>query len=442
MKKYYLLLPVILLFCFTIEAQNYKDAKKALESFSLITENISKLIEAEKLIQGVPSGKDAEDAAYYLTKGDIYNTIASQIVIIKQTGLGSLDKLPKVTEPAMIAYNAYAKALAIAHKSANKYELSKALKGIQETQLNLYNLGIYSFEDNKYNSSYEHFNSVLKAHALLKFNNKSSSIDDANAYDDQQYITALAALNAGKTSEALNLFEQLYKSNYDKAVIYESLYKLKIEENENAINEAYKYLEEGRKKYPEDVALLFAQINHFLKQGKLNELINKLKMAIAKEPDNVVLYSTLGNVFDNLYQKESQAGNKQKATEYFNNALNYYNQALNKNSKYFDAIYSIGALYYNKAAGLTQELLAFGDDFSKEGVKKYDTKKAEVFAEFDKSLPYFKKAENLDPNDINTLIALKEIYARKDDLTTSNEFKKRLEKVKNGGKNDLPYFKE
>ncbi|MEP6846338.1 MAG: hypothetical protein ABI861_10060 [Panacibacter sp.] len=59
---------------------------------------------------------------------------------------------------------------------------------------------------------------------------------------------------------------------------------------------------------------------------------------------------------------------------------------------------------------------------------------------FDESVPHFKKAESIDPNDLNTLIALIEIYSRKEDLVISAEMKRRLEVVKSGGKNPSPYF--
>jgi hypothetical protein len=41
---------------------------------------------------------------------------------------------------------------------------------------------------------------------------------------------------------------------------------------------------------------------------------------------------------------------------------------------------------------------------------------------------------------MNTLIALKEIYAKKDQLDLSKEFKTRLELVQGGGKNEKSYF--
>ena len=136
-----------------------------------------------------------------------------------------------------------------------------------------------------------------------------------------------------------------------------------------------------------------------------------------------------------------EAKDQAAADKNFSEALNYYQQALSKDENYTDAIYSIGALYYNKAAVYTQELSVLADDYSKEGLKKYDALKEKVNGEFDKALPYFQKAEKVDANDMNTLIALKEIYARKNDLELSNEFKTRIERVQSGEMNATSYFK-
>ena len=90
---------------------------------------------------------------------------------------------------------------------------------------------------------------------------------------------------------------------------------------------------------------------------------------------------------------------------------------------------------------MTKQMNALSDDYSKEGLKKYEALKTKVLAEFELALPHFQKAESIDPNDTNTLIALKEIYARLNQVELSAEFKTRLEKVQDGGKNEMPYFK-
>ena len=192
-------------------------------------------------------------------------------------------------------------------------------------------------------------------------------------------------------------------------------------------------------KFPDDAQLLFTEINHYLKAGKLEVLIDKLKGGIAKEPKNVSLYFTLGNVYDNLSQKETDPA---KIEGYAAEAMVYYKKTLEIDAKNSDAIYSIGASFYNKAAQFSKEMKKLESDFSKEGQKKYEAAEKLMIAEFDKALPYFKKAESINPNDQNTLIALKEIYAKKNDMSLSKEFKTRLETIQGGGKIAKAYFTE
>ena len=441
MKKLILGLMAILL----ITAAYAQDGKKALREANKAfgaynldpTGNKAKLTEAvEQINLALEDPEIAKDPSAWASKGEIYNEIANQIVAVRQLGMGSLDELPKVKHPAQEAAEAYIKSYELADK---KWQTKDALKGFQIAQGNLSNMGIFLYEDQDYKGAFEDFKMAVTLHEKLKKEGEKSSLDAEDDYNNQLYITGLAALNGGQPEAAAEYFRKLYEMKYDKAAIYEALYKIEADKD---IEAAYKYLEEGRKLFPDDVSLLFAEINHFLRINKLDELIGKLEMAIQKEPDNVSLYSTLGNVYDNLQQREMKDGNEEKAQEYFDKALKYYNQAVEKDPEYSDAVYSIGALYYNRAASMTQELNKYADDYSKEGLKKYEDLKDKIFKEFDKALPYFQKAEALNPSDMNTLIALKEIYARKDDLEMSNEFKERLEKVQNGEAIEASYFKK
>jgi DNA-directed RNA polymerase subunit K/omega len=60
-------------------------------------------------------------------------------------------------------------------------------------------------------------------------------------------------------------------------------------------------------------------------------------------------------------------------------------------------------------------------------MKKYDAAQASMLSMFDKALPFFLQAEKSDANDKNTLIALREIYARKNQMDKAEEYKKKME---------------
>ena len=60
---------------------------------------------------------------------------------------------------------------------------------------------------------------------------------------------------------------------------------------------------------------------------------------------------------------------------------------------------------------------------------------------FAQAMPYFQKAESINPNDKNTLIALKEILIRLSKMEEAASIKERMQNVENGKKNETPFYK-
>lgn len=409
-------------------AKDVKKADRLLGLYLLDTKsNKEKLIEARKLIDAV-----AEDTSVshlfktHYTKGNIYNELAS-IDNIKLV-LSAKAKLEN-PDAALIAFESLSKAKSLAVKS---YEIKDVLNSLRETSQYLNNFASGAYNNQEFYSAFKQFAAVLKINTLLKEANEKPIFESQDDINKQKYIIAVCALTDKKYDEAKPYLVDLEKENYTDSsgagpVIYESLYK--IFSTSDTVK-AESYLQKGRTLYPDDSNLLFAEINSFLKKGKLNELIDKLKLAVAKEPNNMSIKTTLGNVYDNMCQKEWEKGDMVKAQEYFNESLKYYQEALDKEPSNVVALYSIGALYYNYAAIVSKEANKLSNDYSSAGTKKYKEKQAEMEAYFDKALPYFEQADKFDNKDVNTLIALKEIYAKKGKFDKSNEIKARLESLK------------
>ena len=190
--------------------------------------------------------------------------------------------------------------------------------------------------------------------------------------------------------------------------------------------------------FPDNTEILFAEINYYIKQEKFDVLEIKLIEATEREPDNPSVYSALGNVYMNLFQQEFETnGDTELAGKYFNDALKYFNKSLELNPKQFDALYSIGSMYYNKAVILVKQ----ANELPLSETKKYNELVEKSNELMNEALPYFKKAESINPNDTNTLIALKEIFARQENFDLVKEFTTRLDNVKNGVENTESYFK-
>ncbi|MEO6190213.1 MAG: hypothetical protein ABIO44_07440 [Saprospiraceae bacterium] len=432
MKNKFLFLLFTLSMGYSMIAQDAeKDVKKADKYVGLYLLDTKgskdKLAEAKTLIdRAYKDPSVAEAYKTWLVRGKVYNELAAvdntMLIINSKAKLENKDA-------TIITFESLEKAISLAVKS---YEKKDALAILQECSQYMNNFGSNAHNNQKYDVAYKNFEAVLKTNKLLVDNGQKAILTNAEDINKQKYIVAICALSAKESKVATKYFEELELANYNDttnagAVVYESLYNYY-----SSIDsvKAENYLTVGRKKFPNESNLLFAEINYYLKKGKLSDLIDKLKLAISKEPGNVSIYSTLGNVYDNLCQKEWEAGNMAKGEEYLSESNKYYDIVLAKEPKNANALYSKGALYYNRAALVSKEANKLANDYSKEGTRKYNEKKVEMDSYFDKALPFFELADSIEGTDVNTLVALKEIYAKKGLFDKSNAVKARLEALK------------
>jgi len=441
MRKLFFSMLVLFLSITTVMAQTgeeaLKTAKKAFDSYSL-NQDSAKLIEAVDMINmAMEDPAMKSDSKALVEAGDIYSAVINTYVIARSTGIGEAVFL--VENPAVKAAEAYIAAFDNADPRKGRREKKAAIKGLQGVQGNLSNEGIYAIQDKFYDKSLMAFQASITTHDFLVKNEEESSITPEKIMDEK-YYAGLSAVLLEDFETAEPLFITLYEAKYDDASVYDGLYKIYDAKGDK--ENAYKVLQEGRKVFPDENSLLFTEINYYLAEKKLDLLTTKLDEAIAKEPDNVSLYATLGQVYEQLYTSNKKEGNEAAADDYFLKAQKKYEEGLTKDPEASRLIYSLGAMIYNRGAAMSQQLVELDSDFSKEGQKKYAALKEKVDAEFGKALPYFQKAEMSAPGDLNTLIALKEMYARDSEYEISGQFKARIERIQAGEKIEKSYFKE
>ena len=405
--------------------KDLKSAEKILNKFYQNPSDGTKLATAIPLLESALSSDDIKaKASAWITKGNILSELANSEFKLK-----TLDPSYVLSNPtaAIEAFKAFEMASSLAEK---KGDIKDAFNGISDTENHLNNAAIFAYQDKDYANAFKFFEGTLAAADLLKKAKKATRLDDMTAYNEQLFFTAVSGYYGNDLKGSKPYFEKLLTiEDSTEPLIYEALYRIATTEEDP---EAVKYLEMGREKFPDDTGILFQEINHYLTAGKLTELIGKLETAIEKEPENITVHTTLGNVFDQLSVQEAEAGNTAKSQEYFEKAMGKYKDGLAIDETNFDATYSLGALYYNKAATKVEELNGLNDDISAAGLKKYDAKKSEMDGLFNEALPYFQKAEQLKGDDINTIIALKEIYARLNQLDKSGEYKVKYETLSAG----------
>lgn len=418
-----------------------KAAGKALTAYNQSpSDSGSKLSEAKaKIDQAFELLGNQAPVSAYLTRGEVYSTLLLRDMTMQQFKPGSA---LSGDNDALVSFNAYK--AAYEHPEVKKFEKTEAVTGVEAMHQYLVNLGVMKYNEKEYEKAFFSLRASLEAHEILKANKKKSILDEAKEHDDQMFFTGLMASLANRCADAVKFYEPLYRKGTDNVSVYEGLYTCKTEMKDEAAARAI--LAEGRKKFPNDASLLFAEINYYISKGRLGELTGSLEEAIRKEPDNVSLYNKLGEIYNNLFAnllEDSTKTTEQKAPqlkEYASKAKANFKIAVEKEPGNADANYSFGALLYNETNILAKEMNAT-DFASSAGQKRYKELKTQMLAGVDEALKYFQKAESLEPNDASILGALLQAYGRKEDEEMYMEFKKRLDVVKGGGKNPSSYFK-
>ena len=319
-------------------------------------------------------------------------------------------------EQVQTAFASYKKAYEKSEKSSAK---KKAIDGMTTLSQSLSNIGNAMLGAKRYDATYVPLKTMVDINDYYIANGEEPLFSDAEALNQQKYIMAVVARQAGNNDDAGKYYKELYEAEYDEAAVYAGYSAMLIESGDET--QGLAVMAKGREKYPENTDILFAEINYYIQKEDYTTLETKLQEAITAEPDNVGLYNALGNVYMNL----SQEAEGDVSNGYMEKSINYFTEAVKRDPKNVDATYSIGSLYYNKAVAKTQEMNSLGT--TKADQKRYDELNGEITVLFDQALPYFEKAVEMDPDDRNTLIALKEIYARKNEFDKSKQYKARLD---------------
>ncbi len=409
-----------------------KKAKKAFDKFTL-SQDKEAVVEAATLVdKAFMSDEVRNDPKALNTAGPIFAGYYSHY-LAQRTPEGN--EQPVIENAMTKAVDAFMMAFDKAEKKGAK---KAALKGLSLLQTNLSNQGKVAYQSKEYVKANAAFIKGVELHDFLEANG-GTSLMLGDALNDEKYFAGLTALLSEDYATAKKYYMELYKlEGYADASIYDGLAKVSMQEKDMA--SAEKYLSEGRTAFPEDKGLLFSQINLYLQEGKLDVLMSSLDEGIAADPDNASLYLVKAQTYETLYNQSLEAGTPDD--EKFNQAVGTLESGLTKVPGDAKLTYAIGLLQFNRGATMSQELQKLADDLSKAGQKKYDAMLVKVDAQFEKALPYFQQSEMANPNDISTLQALKAMYARKDMIEISNEFKTRLENVQSGIKNEKSYFAE
>jgi len=297
------------------------------------------------------------------------------------------------------AANAFSKSLSLDKKKRHKDDNLQNLRALTAM---IYNQGSEFYQAKDFKNAYTNFSQILDLRETIsEYAKKAEPVDTASLQ-----AAALSADQAGMDDEALGIYEKMYDLDIKEVYVFNGLTALYKKKGDAA--KAKMMREEARKAFPDDKNMIIDELNELLAAGKTNEATSLIEEAITLDPENASLHFALGSAKD--------------ATKDYTAAKASYEKALELDPSYFDALYNLGAIFYNQAADLTKQMA----DLSLDEEAKYSQLQNDSKALFAQALPYFEKAHSTNATDRNTLIALKEIYAKTGNFDKSNEMKKLL----------------
>ncbi|MCB9677651.1 MAG: hypothetical protein H6737_21275 [Alphaproteobacteria bacterium] len=380
---------------------------------------------AESFAQAVADPGVASSAGTWLVGGEIASSIAS--AHWRAVKDGRVADLPPLEAGALAAADAYEKALSLQPK---KTEIGAAHAGLRNAIGVLLQEATQLYDAQRYDAAITRYDRILAVHQALKEAGQESPLDEDGGVVSIRLAIGLTAWAGGESDRARAIFTELEAAGVDRPAVYEALYQSTLETDPDA---ARAWLQKGRERHPDEVGLLFAEINDLLKRGEHTVLLERIDDALAKEPANTQLYLVLGTVHQELADASRAKGDADGAATHLAEADAALKKGLEHDPGSVPLHIELGALHFNAAARVGAALLEVDDPV------RYEAMRETLVSEMRAALPYFQEAEKRDPNDVTTLNALKDIYAHLEDFPMSKEFGGRLLEVLNGGSN-TSYF--
>ncbi len=329
------------------------------------------------------------DAKTWMFRGQIYHAIYQS----KEEKYKALDHTP-----LQKAVESYTKCFELDKKKDWTDDLKNRMK-IAENQM--MNEGIQAYNKQQFGDALSFFETSfnLSKHPLV------AKLDTQAVYN-----AALVAEKLESWDKAKTLWEECIKTGYGKGKTYMALNELLIKQLKQ-IDAAKEVVREGRLKYPEEPLLIIAELNFFLMEGKDKEAEKNINLALEKDPNNKSLHFALGTIYNNLANPDTSKPQPTEAeyATYYSKSEKEYSKALEIDPEYFDAIFNLGALYFNGAVKIMDAAANIKDN------KLYDAAKKKADEKFMQALPLLEKAHKIDAKDKPTLQSLKQLYARTGD---------------------------
>jgi len=311
-------------------------------------------------------------------RGEIYLNIANDSVLSIQ--------YPQALWTAM---ESYTKAKELDVKGSYEREIITGLGLVQTTAGNQ---GINDYVEEKFETAAAKFDLSAEVAGMFEVVDTMAIFNAALCYEKSNNVDL-----------AIARYKTCGGHGYQVPNVY--LFVANLLRQADRDEEALIELQAARELFPREQSLIIEELNIYLEAKDFERAENNLKLAAEGDPTNEILWFSLGSVYDNLGKSEM--------------AAEAYLKALELDANYFDANYNLGAMYFNEAvAGINDANDMWKPRMTKaESAKQKELEEA-AKAKFMEARPFLEAAHESNPEDIDTIRSLRDIYARtgQDDL--------------------------
>ena len=423
MKSKYVLLASTMLISVATFAQKdqIKAAEKALKA-GKSDEAKTILLDAESVIT---NATEAEKAQYYFVKGNVMLDLANKSVD-KDANLslaaGAFQELIEVEKASgKSKYTAQAtKSVmdikyklineAIADSKSDKHEV--AAKKLYDAYLldkkdtiNLYYAASTYVNSRNYDAALKNYDELKK----VKYSGKGTNYFAVNKLTSQEdmYLTAAERDRMIKLGTHEKPRTEVIPSK--RGEIYKNVALILVQQGKS--KEAQQAIADARTANPEDTSLALTEANLYLEAKDYDTYKKLVADILVKNPNDADLVFNLGVISANAKNNVD--------------AEKYYNRVIEINPAYTNAYINIAALKLENEKPIIDEMNKLGT--STNDMKRYDVLKKKREELFKSTIPFLKKAVELDPKNVDVAKTLMNVYSALEMTAEYKELKAKIQ---------------
>lgn len=424
MKKQVLIVSTLLITAFSFaQKDELKEAEKALKSGDVATAKSS--IQAASSL--IANADDKYKAQFYFLKGKTYFDMAQKGMEATNSYKTSVESLSQLID--------FEKSYKVKYTEEAKQIMSQMAGALVNSAV----------EDNKENKYADAAEKLYMAYQLDKENNK-----------DYLYFAASSAVNGQDYDKALDYYNQLKEMGYTGVTTQyvatnvetgeEEVFNSKqqrdlmvkakshkdaaekvtesrlpeivknialIYTQKGETEKAIEAIKDARAANPDDINLLLTEANLYIKMDDKVKFQALMEEAIQKDPNNPSLYYNLGVI-------TAEQGDKDKAMEYYKKSL-----ALDPNNE--NTNLNVASAILSGEEAIVEEMNNLGT--SKADNAKYEKLKGERENIHKSAIPYLEKVLEINPENIDAIRTLMNIYRNVGDTDKYKTMKAKLEEL-------------